>query len=152
MAPSKGQSKVVATDTHNLHSPFIAATFLSSSKDSATVLRVFDLLCDSLAERTKLIQSGFALSAFSAPLKLGMSATDSILSFQFLLNSSMTSAASAIWGMALGLTNEVTSITEIPVFAKSFMNFTLSSVGIKSFTLWKPSLGHTSRIIAELGA
>ena len=53
--------------------------------------------------------------------------------------------------MAFGLTKDVTSISRTPAAIIASMNSNFFSVGMKSFTLWKPSRGQTSRICARFG-
>src|SRR5256712_13526232 len=64
----------------------------------------------------------------------------------------MPSAASPNWGPPLGWTNEVTSIRGTPASARSVTTSTLSSVGMKSGSIWNPSRVPTSQIVTRSGS
>src|SRR5439155_21828260 len=64
----------------------------------------------------------------------------------------MTSSASRSCGTTLGWTNEVTSIRGMPASARSVTTSTLSSVGMKSGSIWNPSRVPTSQIVTRSGS
>ena len=64
----------------------------------------------------------------------------------------MTSAASRSWGIALGDTNEVTSMRGNPAAASRFTTSIFWSVGMNSGSIWNPSRVPTSQIVTCLGS
>src|SRR5262245_25324686 len=63
----------------------------------------------------------------------------------------MTSAASASWGMAFGLTKDVASITGKPDALSRLINWTLSAVSTTPCSFCRPSRGPTSTTVTRRG-
>src|SRR5260221_7975179 len=87
-----------------------------------------------------------AAAAFWAPRRLGASAT--IRSFGWAARAArVTSAASAICGIAEGGTKLATSISETPAAAIAAIQRNLAAVGIIVLAICSPSRGPTSRTV-----
>ncbi len=64
----------------------------------------------------------------------------------------MTVSASRSWGMALGCTNEVTSMRGTPASVRRSTTSIFCSVAMKSGSIWKPSRVPTSQIVTRSGS
>src|SRR5262245_7716207 len=104
----------------------------------------------SLAEHTVWITSTPASTARTAPLSLGTSAAYTVPGRRLIC--AITASASFRAGIALGETNDVTSIFGSPVAESRSTTSTLRSVGIQSGSIWNPSRVPTSQMSTRLGS
>ena len=94
------------------------------------------------AEMNEAIMSTLAAAARSAPRALGTRAVRRTPARR--LTMSINCVASASCGTARGETNEVASKLTTPASIKALINSALTSVGMNSFSDWKPSRVPTS--------
>jgi hypothetical protein len=148
-SPSNGQPKAVAMppDSSMPALSAIRATSLKPSSDSAIERLTFLRLWLSDAEQNTAMTSTPASAARSAPLALG---TSTVRRAPVERSApATTSAASASCGTARGETKEVTSISRTPAAMRPLTTAIFSSVGMKVFSIWKPSRGPTSRTVMK---
>ena len=127
-----------------------AATASISRSDSSTERLMFRLLCVSLADTTVASSSARAAMAFRAPTAFGTRATYVTPSRRGI--AANTSAASRIWGIAFGLTNDPASIRLKPASPSRAISSTFCGVSMYRSSFWSPSRGPTSVIVTRSGS
>ena len=114
------------------------------------VLFTFFLLWVSDADRKTAISFIPAFSAASSPCRLGTSAEYTIPGLRLMRDA--TSTASASCGIHLGFTKLVISMAGRPVSDRASISATLSVMGIRRASFWRPSLGLTSYSVTSGGS
>ncbi len=122
------------------------ASIMSRSAASCSALVRFWLRCrkasDAVAANNPSSFRRGAASARSNPRRLSHKPVNA--TFATSGRRRTTSSASAIPGTARGSTKDTTWMSRSPVPARAPMSCSLRSVGIESFSIWKPSRGPSS--------